>query len=63
MPKNIEAWTMGRMAAQHGFDVDTAAFVYGERRDGVTGEQLEIFRDGYEGVNEDYALDLDLAAA
>jgi hypothetical protein len=63
MPTNREAWTMGQMAAQHGLDVDTAAFIYGERRDGVTGEQLEIFRDGYEGVNEDYALGLDLAAA
>jgi hypothetical protein len=62
MPKNIEVWTIGRMAAEHGFNPLWALNLYAGKRH-CTRDQNEIFVDGYENVNRDYAESLDRAAA
>lgn len=60
MPKNIEVWTIGRMAAQHGIPVADAVERYAEVRQSTRGQD-EIFRDGYANLNRDYAVSLDRA--
>lgn len=55
---HIVIWSQGRQAAQKGQDVEIALARYMDSVP-LNGELEEIFRDGYEDVNRDYAEDLD----
>jgi hypothetical protein len=57
---HIVVWSQGRQAAKRGQDVEAALGQYTESVP-LNGELQEIFRDGYEDVNRDYAEDLDAA--